>query len=175
MIELSVSSVLEELTAIIKGETPYPEKPYSYFARAIRGGRENLENCRIIVSEMENYSIVLSKHTVLDDVNGFEKEWKKRFPKINVNSRDKRMIRMSKRFVGDVTVETCGGGFEVAYAEWKKIPSALFCHEEARYTQTISSRVAGKIPIFYYNNQNIVEIAKREIRNLFTTPYSQAK
>jgi len=187
MIELTVESVLDELTPIFKGETPSPEKPYSYFARAIRGGRENLENDRIIVSEMQKYSTVLSKHTVLDEVFRFEEEWKKRFPRINVSHRDKKLMKMSKYFVADFTEESCGTGFETCYMHYLRKPAVLFCHEEARYRTTMRRGEVGKglvhystptaeevlrsldnnTPIFFYNEQNIKEIAEREIRNLF--------
>ena len=190
MAEFSVESVLEELTPIFRGEATAPSKPYSYFARAIRAGRKNLENDRIIVREMEKYSTVLSKHTVLDDVFVFEEEWKKRFPQISVASRDMAMIYMSKHFVADFSVESTGTGGEIGEAYHFKKPMILFCREESKKRPTmircfvesgkgivhystpsfeeILKSWGARIPIFYYNNQSIEEIAEREIRNLFT-------
>ena len=189
MIEFSVESVLEEITpiwenrvAIYEGKVKL-EKPLSYFARAIRGGRGNLENCRITVSEMEKYSTVLSKHTILDDVDVFEKEWGKRFPEINVRTRDLTMINLAKYFVADITEESTGVGYEIYEAQFLKKPSALFCHEKAKNRPTMllyTDRLIKpsfeellnlhgiKISIHYYNDQNIKEVAEREIRNLFT-------
>jgi hypothetical protein len=187
MKKLSSSSILEEITPILEGRVK-PEKPLSYFGRAIRGGRGNIGNCRTIVEEMEKYSTVLSKHTILssiydhDDVTDFERKWKERFPEINVFQRDMKMIGMSKRFVADTTVESTGGGYEIFEAYYRAIPSALFCHEKARYRPTMylyTDRLTTptieelfylhdvKIPIYYYSNKNIKEVAEREIRNLF--------
>jgi hypothetical protein len=182
---VSINSVLEELVNVFEGDDSNLRKPYSYFARAIRGGRGNLENCRVIVSEMEKYSTVLSKHVVLDEIDRFESEWKKRFPKISVYQRDMKMIEMSKYFVGDITVESTGVGAEICVAKCiRKIPTALFCHEKAKGRPTVQLYLGNRrmkltleellnlhgvnIPIFYYNDQNIKEIAEREIRNFFT-------
>ncbi len=160
------------------------KKPYSYFARAIRGGRENLENSKIIVSEMEKYSIVLSKHTVSNNVEKFEKEWRKKHPEMNVFQRDMKWLRMSKYFVADITVESSGLGYEICVAYERKIPMVLFSHENTRNRPTIRLHIEGKtmeltleklldfhniqIPTIFYNDENIKEIAEIEIRNLFT-------
>lgn len=166
--ELSADSVLEGLTHIFRGEGPYSEKPHSYFGRAIRGGRENLENDRVIVYELEKYTNVISKHTILDDVIIFERQWKKRFPRINVSQRDKKMIRMSECFFGDLTVESTGFGYEIGYARHMRRPMMLFCHEEARYEITILPYLHRiKVPIFYYDDQNVCKVAEREVRNFF--------
>lgn len=185
MVEISVESVLEELIPIFRGEAPTPEKPYSYFARAIRGGRRNLENSRIIFSEMEKYSTVLSKHVVLDEVGRFEEEWKKRFPRIKVRQRDMRMIRMSKYFVADATEESGGCGAELFEAYRRKIPISLFCHEKVRNKPTVKSYMTGldspieqtleqvlrgcnaNISITYYTNQNIKKVVRNRFRTFF--------
>jgi nucleoside 2-deoxyribosyltransferase len=186
MIELTTSSVLEELIPIFKGEIQ-PAKPLSYFGRSIMGGRGNLENDRIIVYEMEKHSTVLSKHTVLDEVFKFEEEWKKRFPKVDVYHRDMKLLRISKCFVADFTEESGGTGTETMEAYRRKKPMILFCHEKARYRRAmlhgpvwhggyvlstptfeeLLKKYDVKVPIFFYNNQNIKEIAEIEVRNLF--------
>jgi hypothetical protein len=187
MVELSVESVLEELIPIFRGEAPTPEKPYSYFARAIRGGRGNLENSRIIFSETEKHSTVLSKHVVLDEVERFEEEWKKRFPKINIRQRDIRMIRISQYFVADATEETGGGGVELMEAYRRKKPISLFRHEKVRNKPTVRSYVTGlgldspiertleqvlrgcntNISISYYTDRNINEVVRNRFRTFF--------
>lgn len=187
MIEFSVESVLEELTPIFRGEASTPEKPYAYFARAIRGGRENLENSRIIFHQMQKHSTVISKHVVLDEVGRFEEEWKKRFPRINVRQRDMRMIGMAEYFVADTTVESTGVGAELMEAYIRKIPISLFRHEEVRNEPTNISRIIGvedsskeltleqvlryrckvNIPITYYTEQNIKEVVRSRFRTFF--------
>jgi len=185
MAELSAESALEELTRIFRGTNPNPEKPYSYFARAIRGGRNRLENSRIIFSEMEKHSTVISKHVILDDVKGFEEGWKKRFPEINVYQRDARMIRMSQYFVADLSEESSGVGGEVGMAYYTGKPISLFSHEDARLRPTMISYRAGDsspttptieevfrccgltVPIIYFNDQNVLGIVRDRFRTFF--------
>ena len=187
MVEFSVESVLKELTPIFRGEASPPEKSYAYFARAIRGGRGNLENSRIIFYQMQKHSTVISKHVVLGEVERFEKEWKKRFPRIKVRQRDMRMIRMSSYFVADMTVESGGVGTESMEAYRRKIPISLFRHEGVRneptnrscmvevedspkeltLEQVLRYRCKVNIPIIYYTDQNIEEVVRNRFRTFF--------
>src|SRR5947209_12217864 len=89
----SVNSVLKDLVPIFKRKVPIDSLDYWYFASAIRGGKGNLNNRRVIVNELEKYAKVIPKHSVLDDVELFEEKWRKLFPKINIWKRDVRLIR----------------------------------------------------------------------------------
>ena len=147
-------------------------KSYSYFARAIRGGRENLENCRVIVGEMKKYSIVLSEHVVLDDIEKFEKEWRKKYPKISVYERDIMWIRLSDYFCADITVESTGVGYEIAEASIRGIPILLFCHEKSKlsvmYLNELMKKWCGrKIPIVFYTDDTVKKVAEREVERFF--------
>lgn len=147
-------------------------KPYSYFARAVRGGRENLENCKTIVSEMEKYSTVLSKHVISDNVFAFERKWKRKHPNVTVFQRDKRWLDMSEYFVADLSVESTGVGWETCYAvAVRGIPSTLFCIEDSKpigiHMNKLLKGVGYNIPVVYYTNQNLKEIVEKELKGLF--------
>lgn len=165
-------------------------KTLSYFARAIRGGRQDLQNSRVILGEAKNRSIVLSEHVVFDDVNDYESMWRELHPDINVYQRDTGLIQRLKknrkgRFVADATVESIGVGFEIGYAEILGVPSIIFCHEKARHRPTMEIYYNGqtlrptleellrmeesKTPIIYFNDENVGEIAKKDIEKLFTS------
>jgi hypothetical protein len=174
-----MKSLIELQYEVITGRR-LNDEAYSYFARAVRGGRKNLINDKVIVSEMEKYSTVLSKHVVLHRVHAYEREWQRRHPDIDVYHRDIILLSKSKKFVADLTVESAGVGYEAASAQIFGIPSLLFCHEKERgrptmviyfdgktYTPTIDEVLRNKTPIIYFNDKNIREVARREIAEFF--------
>jgi len=141
----------------------------SYFGRAIMGGRQNLANDRAIVGEMQKYSVVLSQHTVWDNVFEYEKLWRELHPDISIAWRDPALVRASKRFAGDVTVKSSGLGFEIREAELAGVGGLLFCHEDAKNLPTVERILHySKMPHVYYNDGNIGEIVKSEIAKLFS-------
>ena len=164
------------------------KKPYSYFARAIRGSRENLENCRVIVAEMKKFSDVLNEHVVYDNVFEWETEWQRLHPNISIYDRDMGWIEKSTVFVADVTAESLGVGYEISTAQHIGLASAIFCHENMRNTRKYLAvekewipfdielylRAKGiSMPRFYYNENNVRQIAEIEIRNLFLGKVAQ--
>jgi len=191
---LTADSIIEEIWPILNG-TFTPEKPVLYFGRAIRGGREELENSRKLAIEADKRFFIISKHVILDkqydkdDVFDFEKKWKERFPHINVSQRDRRMIRIADCFAADATEESTGVGGERAYAFHLRKPSILFQHEKARNRPTMKL-YAGRLieptledylklcniktPIHFYNNQNVEEVAREgfdKLSSCFLTTY----
>jgi nucleoside 2-deoxyribosyltransferase len=191
---LTADSIIEEIWPVLNG-TARPEKPVLYFGRAIRGGREELENSRKLATEADRHFYIISKHVLLDkqydkdDVFDFEKKWKERFPHINVSQRDRKMIRIADCFAADVTEESTGVGGESSYARFLRKPSILFQHEKARSRPTMKL-YAGRLveptledylrlrniktPIYFYNNQNVQEVAREGFEKLsgcFLTTY----
>jgi len=164
------------------------EKLYSYFGMAARGDRSNLKNCRVIVGEMEKYSKVLTRHLVYN-YQEFERDWTRRHPRTNLYQRDivNWLRKEAKRFVADVTGESMGVGAEIVEAHNFEIPSLLFSHVRAKNRSTMWVYFTGAdrrieltleqvltnggidVPIVYYTDENIHEIAEREIRNFFTS------
>lgn len=191
---LDADSIIKEIWPILNS-TIRSEKPVLYFGRAIRGGRENLENSRKIVSEANKHFFVISKHVILDkehdkdDVSDFERKWRERFTGINVRQRDIRMLRTADCFAADVTVDSVGVGYEIGVAQHRKIPSVLFQHEATQnkstmrlYTTRLTTPTLReytnlrnfKSPILCYDNQNVEEVAKKGFERLsgcFLTTY----
>lgn len=171
---LTADSIIKEIEPVMQGVIR-PEKPVLYFGRAIRGGREELENSRKIAVEGDRRFFIISKHVILDkrydkdDVSDFERIWKERFTGIiNVRQRDMRMLRVSDCFAADLTVESNGVEYEFCFAsEERKIPSVLFCNEKEKEKRDVWKYRHGiKSPIFYYNNQNVEDVARTGFEKL---------
>ena len=159
-------------------------KPLSYFAAAIRGDRSNLRNCEIIVGEMKKYSLVLTEHTVIGASDRSIGRELSESEERHIYLRDMKWLREMNYFVADVTGESQGVGFEISIVKRRKVPAKLFRHEKVEDKSTMQSgfppgkmlewsleevlrRDGCKIPIVYYNDENIREVAEREIRTLF--------
>lgn len=151
------------------------DEKYSYFARAIRGGqgairggRENLPNDRIIVGEIQIYSIVPPEHVVWDDVDGYEKFWKELHPDINIPEREDAVLKKSQKFVADLTIPSLGTDVLTGKAVKYDIEGLLFCREDVKDDPKVQHILhESKMSYAYYNDGNIREIAKKEIAELF--------
>jgi len=192
---LTADSIIEEILPVLDGVVK-PEKPVLYFGRAIRGGRENIENSRKIASEADKHFYIISKHVLLDkrydkdDVSDFERKWKEKYPRIDVRQRDMKMLGLANCFAADATIESTGIGFETCVASCeRKIPSVLFQHENRKNESTMiihTGRIITptlkdyldlhniKVPIFYYSDQNVEEVARKcfeRFSSCFLTKY----
>ena len=121
-----------------------------YFAGAIRGGREKVEDYVKIVSELEKYGEILTKHVA--DPNLSAKGENITLEEIYV--RDIKWLNEADIVFAEITTPSLGVGYEIAYAE--NLGKKVVCMYEK------DKNVSG----FIRGNNNLIQIPYTNIEEL---------
>lgn len=123
-----------------------------YFAGAIRGGREKVNDYAKIVQELEKYGEVLTKHIADPNLSITGEDIT---PK-EVYKRDVKWLEECDILFAEITVPSLGVGYELAYAESKN--KRVICMFEK--DKNISGFIRGDnnfIQIPYSNMEELIE------------------
>ncbi|KNC87525.1 hypothetical protein SARC_00349 [Sphaeroforma arctica JP610] len=93
-----------------------PEKKARiYFAGSIRGGREDLEIYKELITYLQTKGTVLTEHIGLDDLDDLNKEKKR--TDVDIWERDMEWLYSCDVIVAEVTRPSLGVGYELGIAE----------------------------------------------------------
>lgn len=123
-----------------------------YFAGAIRGGREKVNDYAKIVDLLENYGEVLTKHVA--DINLSSKG--EDMTPTEIYERDVNWLEESDILFAEITTPSLGIGYELAYAENKN--KKIICMYEGN--KNISAMIRG--------NKNFIQIPYKNIDELLS-------
>ena len=127
----------------------------------IRGGRDNLDNCKFIVNFLiDKGHEVLNKHVIADNVLDREN---KLIPK-QIHDRDEDWLKESDMVIAEVTNPSLGAGIEIGYAIMlnKKVYALYLSKCEDKISMMI--RGSDSIIKLPYNNQaELTEIIQKII------------
>lgn len=129
------------------------EKLKIYFAGAIRGGREKVNDYAKVVEYLESYGEVLDKHVA--DVN--LKSTGETITAEEIYLRDKNWIDRSDIVFAEVSVPSLGVGYEIAYSEAhnKKI---ICMYEES---SNLSAMIKGNKDIILISYQSVNDLVEK--------------
>lgn len=124
-----------------------------YFAGAIRGGREKVEDYAKIVAKLQEYGEVLTVHVASDKILN---EGEKNLSAKEIYDRDIAWLEQSDVVVAEVTVPSLGVGYELAYAE--KIGKRVICFFDEASGKKLSAMIGGDNYFKVFNYKSISEI-----------------
>lgn len=122
-----------------------------YFAGAIRGGREKVNDYAKIVQELEKYGEVLTKHIADPNLSITGED----LTPEEVYRRDVKWLEECDILFADITVPSLGVGYEIAHAESKN--KKVICMYE------MDRNVSG----FIRGDKNLIQIPYKNIKELF--------
>ncbi len=99
-----------------------------YFAGSIRGGREDVKIYQDIVAFLKTKGTVLTEHITLDSIHDMGEDDK---TEEFIYKRDIDWLNQSDIVIAEVTQPSLGVGYELAYAESKKIPVICLFRENS--------------------------------------------
>ncbi|KKP92556.1 MAG: Deoxyribonucleoside 5'-monophosphate N-glycosidase [candidate division WS6 bacterium GW2011_GWC1_36_11] len=99
-----------------------------YFAGSIRGGREDVKIYQEIVAFLKTKGTVLTEHITLESIHDMGEDDK---TEEFIYKRDIDWLEQSDIVVAEVTQPSLGVGYELAYAESKKIPVICLFRENS--------------------------------------------
>jgi len=99
-----------------------------YFAGSIRGGREDVKIYQNIVAFLKTKGTVLTEHITLESIHDMGEDDK---TEEFIYKRDIDWLEQSDIVVAEVTQPSLGVGYELAYAESKKIPVICLFRENS--------------------------------------------
>lgn len=131
-----------------------------YFAGAIRGGREKVNDYQKIVEVLKEYGNVLTEHVANPKLTvtgeGLKPE--------EVYERDVKWLDECDILFAEISVPSLGVGYELAYAESKNKP--IICMYEEKYNVSGMIRGNRKFKLIKYNNiENLLEDIRKTIKN----------
>ena len=94
-----------------------------YFAGSIRGGRDFADLYRKMIEHMQMTAIVLTEHIGQANLNLKEKG---RISDAEIYNQDTAWLRESDMIVAECSNPSLGVGYELAYAESRRIPCHIF-------------------------------------------------
>ncbi len=129
-----------------------------YFAGAIRGGRDKVNDYKIIVDFLEKYGVVLDKH-VADPKLTSEGE---NCNLCDVYVRDIDWINECDILIAEVTNPSLGVGYEIAYAE--KLHKKVICICEENIN--LSAMIKGNRNIILITYKLVAELEEKLLQYL---------
>ena len=138
--------------------------PKVYFAGAIRGGREDADLYKTIISYIEKYAVVLTKHVgdlSLRAIEGMPNRT------AEIYRQDIEMLETCDLVIAECTTPSLGVGYELAYAEKLHKPCFLFYRKSKR---RLSAMLLGN-PYFSVTAYTSEEELYEALDKLFLTQW----
>jgi nucleoside 2-deoxyribosyltransferase len=124
-----------------------------YFAGSIRGGREDVNIYREIVTLLQTYGEVLSEHIADESISSYGQVT---LTNEEIYNKDVNWINESDVIVAEVTSPSLGVGYELGYSEAKgKKIIALYREQEGK---RLSAMVSGNKNITVYTYTEVSEL-----------------
>ncbi len=124
-----------------------------YFAGSIRGGRDDAELYNSIINELQKYGEVLTEHVGSKTLSPQgESEKKEDF----IYRRDIEWLEQSDVVLAEVTQPSLGVGYELAYAENKKIK--VICLFRKNNERLLSAMIKGNKYFDIYEYENLKDV-----------------
>ena len=130
-----------------------------YFAGAIRGGREKVNDYQKIINKLEEIGNVLTTHIANKEIG--DKGEKDMTPK-KIFDRDVIWLKSSELIVAEVSVPSLGIGYELGLAE--SLGKKIICLYDVNSNKTLSAMIEGNknFEIVKYNNiEEVLEYLDR--------------
>lgn len=120
-----------------------------YFAGAIRGGREKVNDYQKIINKLEEIGNVLTTHIANKEIG--DKGENNMTPK-EIYDRDVVWLKSSELIVAEVSVPSLGIGYELGLAE--SLGKKIICLYDVNSNKTLSAMIEGNknFEIVKYNN-----------------------
>lgn len=134
-----------------------------YFAGAIRGGRERVNDYQKIVAKLQEYGNVLTTHVASKELSNKGEE--NLSPK-DIFERDVKWLNQSDLLVAEISIPSLGIGYELGLAE--KLGKKVLCLFDINSEKKISAMIEGNknFEIFKYNSINeVLEYLDNKINN----------
>lgn len=130
-----------------------------YFAGAIRGGREKVNDYQKIINKLEEIGNVLTTHIANKEIG--DKGENNMTPK-EIYDRDVVWLKSSDLIVAEVSVPSLGIGYELGLAE--SLGKKIICLYDVNSNKTLSAMIEGNknFEIVKYNNiEEVLEYLDR--------------
>lgn len=130
-----------------------------YFAGAIRGGREKVNDYQKIINKLEEIGNVLTTHIANKEIG--DKGENNMTPK-EIYDRDIVWLKSSELIVAEVSVPSLGIGYELGLAE--SLGKKIICLYDVNSNKTLSAIIEGNknFEIIKYNNiEEVLEYLDR--------------
>lgn len=126
-----------------------------YFAGAIRGGRQKVEDYKKIVEFLQRYGDVLTTHIADNNINSTGEK------NINANDiykRDKNWLDISDIVITEVSIPSLDVGYEIGYgvSSGKKVIALYDTNSE----YNLSAMIKGNDKVYIVNYSNVDELLK---------------
>ena len=126
-----------------------------YFAGAIRGGRQKIEDYKKMIQKLEQYGEVLTKHIADENITSKGEE---NLSQEQIYKRDIDWLNESDIMVADISIPSLGVGYEIGYAE--SLKKKIICLYENNSSASLSAMVGGNNNINTYRYNDIEEVLK---------------
>ena len=123
-----------------------------YFCGSIRGGRDDVELYRKIISLIKSYGyLVLTEHIASPDVFGIEKEKSDH----DIWVQDMTWLSQADLVIAECSTPSLGVGYELAEAKHLNKSTIAFARKEER-AHTLSAMIAGDpyYTVYTYTSEN---------------------
>ena len=122
-----------------------------YFAGSIRGGRDDKEKYKQIITQLKEYGSVLTEHIGLDSLTS---SGQTEFSEEKIYTQDTDWIRESDIVIAEVTQVSLGVGYELGFAE--SLGKRVVCLYQKTENKSLSAMVRGnkKLKVIDYKNTN---------------------
>ena len=140
-----------------------------YFAGSIRGGRQDAELYRQLISHLKKYGRVLTEHIGDEDLDTTGETG---LDDSSIHDRDISWVLESDVVIAEVTTISLGVGYEIGRAvENQKMIVCLYRQQPGK---RLSAMIAGSPDIINYEYKNIGD-ATIKLDSFFTTFFKREK
>ncbi len=109
-----------------------------YFAGAIRGGRERVEDYKKIVTKLQEFGTVLTTHVADKDLSSKGEAYLS--PK-EIYERDVKWLSEADILVAEISIPSLGIGYELGLAE--RLGKSVVCLYDIASDKTLSAMIEG--------------------------------
>ena len=106
-----------------------------YFAASIRGGRQEIDSYKKLITHLSKYGSVLTEHIALPST------FKEGQSDIFIHDRDVTWLKSCDIVIADVTVPSLGVGYEIALAVQLQKP--VLCLNNIEKNPNLSAMISG--------------------------------
>ncbi len=127
-----------------------------YFAGAIRGGRQKIEDYKKIIEKLESYGEVLTKHIADSSITD---KGENNLTLKQIYERDIEWLEKADLVIAEVSVPSLGIGYEIGHAE--ALQKKIICfYEMNENNAALSAMIGGNNNLIIYKYNNVEEILK---------------
>lgn len=126
-----------------------------YFAGAIRGGREKVNDYQKIVKKLQEYGNVLTTHVAAQKISEMGEN---NLTAQNIYDRDVEWLKSSDLLVAEVSVPSLGIGYELGLAE--KLDKQIICLYDNNSEKDLSAMIDGNKNFIIFKYNTIEEVLK---------------